>query len=172
MWNFDSIFSKYKFRLINYRFHTGAKKIERSLTRTGRIAGKLKLCRKQECSSVLVLPGRLVRPCVGWGDFCPRLARTNLFQNLIKSNRNWIVFIIFRVIWNSKRTVSVFCSKSIGKCITKSDCCRNYGPGTADFLLQPLLSFLQVTYRETNVSNGGPETPRTSQLHGMQGVLN
>ena len=30
------------------------------------------------------------------------------FRNLIKSNRNQIVFTIFRLIWNSKRTVSVF----------------------------------------------------------------
>ena len=37
------------------------------------------------------------------------------FRNRIKSNRNQIVFTIFRLIWNSKRTVSVCCSKSIGK---------------------------------------------------------
>ena len=35
------------------------------------------------------------------------------FRNLIKLNRNQIVFTIFRLIWNSKRTVSVFCFKSI-----------------------------------------------------------
>ena len=37
------------------------------------------------------------------------------FRNLIKPNRNQIVFTIFRLIWNSKRTLSVCCSKSIGK---------------------------------------------------------
>ena len=37
------------------------------------------------------------------------------FPNLIKSNRNQIVFTIFRLIWNRKRTLSVCCSKSIGK---------------------------------------------------------
>ena len=36
------------------------------------------------------------------------------FPNLIKSNRNQILFTIFRVIWNSKQT-SVCCSKSMGK---------------------------------------------------------
>ena len=36
------------------------------------------------------------------------------FQNLIKSNRNQIVFAMHRCIWNSKRTASVCCSKSIG----------------------------------------------------------
>ena len=36
--------------------------------------------------------------------------------NIIKSNRNQIVFAIFRLIWNSKRTLSVCCSKSIGIC--------------------------------------------------------
>ena len=34
------------------------------------------------------------------------------FPKLIKSNRNQIVFIIFRLIWKSKRTASVCCSKS------------------------------------------------------------
>ena len=29
------------------------------------------------------------------------------FPNLVKSNRNLIVFTIFRLIWNTKRTVSV-----------------------------------------------------------------
>ena len=33
------------------------------------------------------------------------------FRNLIKSNRNQIVLYIFRLIWNSKRTASVCCSK-------------------------------------------------------------
>ena len=35
------------------------------------------------------------------------------FWNLIKSNRNQIVFTIFQLIWNSKCTASVCCSKSI-----------------------------------------------------------
>ena len=34
------------------------------------------------------------------------------FRNLIKSNRNQIVFTKHQCIWNIKRTVSVFCSKS------------------------------------------------------------
>ena len=38
-----------------------------------------------------------------------------LHRNLIKSNRNQIVLTILRLIWNSNRTVSVCCSKSIGK---------------------------------------------------------
>ena len=37
------------------------------------------------------------------------------FRSLFKSNQNQIVFTIFRLIWNSKRTVSVCCSKLIGK---------------------------------------------------------
>ena len=36
------------------------------------------------------------------------------FRNLIKSNRNQIVFIMYRLIWNSQRTLSVCISKSIG----------------------------------------------------------
>ena len=36
------------------------------------------------------------------------------FRNLSKSNRNQIVFTIFRLIWNSKQTTSVWCSNSIG----------------------------------------------------------
>ena len=43
------------------------------------------------------------------------------FQNLIKSNRNQIVYTIFGLIWNRKRTVSVCCSKSIEKWYTQSD---------------------------------------------------
>ena len=35
------------------------------------------------------------------------------FQNLIESNPNQIAFNMHRLIWNSKRTVSVCCSKSI-----------------------------------------------------------
>ena len=42
------------------------------------------------------------------------------FRNLIKSNRNQIVFTIFRLIWNSKRTLSVCCSNSIGAWLIQS----------------------------------------------------
>ena len=37
----------------------------------------------------------------------------NFFPNLIKLNRNQIVLTMHQLIWNSKRTLSVFCSKSI-----------------------------------------------------------
>ena len=37
------------------------------------------------------------------------------FPNLNKSNRTQIVFTMQRLIWNSKRTASVCCSKSVGK---------------------------------------------------------
>ena len=43
------------------------------------------------------------------------------FRNFIKSTRNQIVFTIFRLIWNSKRTASVCCSKSIRKWWIQSD---------------------------------------------------
>ena len=36
------------------------------------------------------------------------------FRKIIKSNQNQIVFTIFLLIWNSKRTLSVCCSNSIG----------------------------------------------------------
>ena len=48
---------------------------------------------------------RLRRPI--WSD------TGKCFRNLIKSNPNQIVFTIFRLIWKSKWTVSVCCSKSI-----------------------------------------------------------
>ena len=37
------------------------------------------------------------------------------FRNPIKSNRNQIIFTIFRLVWNNKRTLSICCSKQIGK---------------------------------------------------------
>ena len=44
---------------------------------------------------------------------CPTINREIFSRHFIKSNPNRIVFTIFRLICNSKRTVSVCCSKSI-----------------------------------------------------------
>ena len=56
------------------------------------------------------------KPCNNLWYFYPRRLHTETsFRNLIKTSRNQIVFTMYRLIWNSKMTLSAYCSKSIGK---------------------------------------------------------
>ena len=70
------------------------------------------------------------------------------FPNLNKSNRTQIVFTMQRLIWNSKRTVSVCCSKSIGAWQIQSD----FGLIWFDMISKRFLS-LQLSERISSIEN-------------------
>ena len=75
------------------------------------------ISRRIACSIFSLFLERFRRPMTPWGTLVDKTCctQTNIFQNLIKSNRNQIVFSIFRLIWNQTAICLVLNQSENGK---------------------------------------------------------